>query len=314
MVGKEVVGTGWDETVGMGWWDDGDEMADGDWWDGMVGMGMVGTGWRDGDRGDRIMGVVGMRWWNEDREMEWNGEDWNGEDWVGQGGLGGRMGTGWDKGDGMVGWGHRVGLWGLDGGSKDGRDCGGDGGEGVSRDGDSAVETLGWGQSFGAGGAGWAGPRWWGCPVVAPWALNPAAPAQALQRAMLDATADTAAVVQEAVSSIETVRTFAGEEEEERRHGRALAKTLGLRDQIDVERALYTLVWRVRWAQGGPRCPGTPVPPPQPADPRACRRCSWPCRCWSSATDTRSSARGPSPPAASSPSSSTRRKSAATCR
>ncbi|XP_075268343.1 antigen peptide transporter 2 isoform X2 [Opisthocomus hoazin] len=67
---------------------------------------------------------------------------------------------------------------------------------------------------------------------------------QALQRAMLDATADTAAVVQEAVSSIETVRTFAGEEEEERRHGRALAKTLGLRDQIDVERALYTLVWR----------------------------------------------------------------------
>ncbi|KAM6307691.1 antigen peptide transporter 2 [Podargus strigoides] len=68
---------------------------------------------------------------------------------------------------------------------------------------------------------------------------------QVLQRAMLDATANTAAVVQEAVSSIETVQTFAGEEEEERRHGRAVAKTLRLRDQMDVERALFTLVQRV---------------------------------------------------------------------
>ncbi|NXC78693.1 TAP2 protein, partial [Anhinga anhinga] len=68
---------------------------------------------------------------------------------------------------------------------------------------------------------------------------------QVLQRAMLDATANTAAVVQEAVSSIETVRTFAGEEEEERRHSQALAKMLGLKDQMDVEQALFTLVRRV---------------------------------------------------------------------
>ncbi|NWU48304.1 TAP2 protein, partial [Dromas ardeola] len=45
---------------------------------------------------------------------------------------------------------------------------------------------------------------------------------QVLQRAMLDATANTVAVVQEAVSSIETVRSLAGEEEEERRHSHAL--------------------------------------------------------------------------------------------
>ncbi|KAM6233306.1 antigen peptide transporter 2 isoform 1-T3 [Porphyrio hochstetteri] len=67
---------------------------------------------------------------------------------------------------------------------------------------------------------------------------------QVLQRASLDATASTAAAVQEAVSSIETVRTFAGEEEEERRHGQAVAKMLALKDQIDVERALFTLTER----------------------------------------------------------------------
>ncbi|KAK1207980.1 TAP2 protein, partial [Pygoscelis papua] len=67
---------------------------------------------------------------------------------------------------------------------------------------------------------------------------------QVLQRAVLDATANTATVVQEAVSSIETVRTFAGEEEEERRHSQALAKMLGLKDQMDVEQALFTLVQR----------------------------------------------------------------------
>ncbi|NXS40735.1 TAP2 protein, partial [Balaeniceps rex] len=67
---------------------------------------------------------------------------------------------------------------------------------------------------------------------------------QVLQRAMLDATASTVAAVQEAISSIETVRTFAGEEEEERRHSQALAKKLGLMDRMDVERALFTLVRR----------------------------------------------------------------------
>ncbi|NXJ01226.1 TAP2 protein, partial [Psophia crepitans] len=68
---------------------------------------------------------------------------------------------------------------------------------------------------------------------------------QVLQRAALDATANTAAVVQEAVSSIETVRTFAGEEEEERRHSQAVSEMLALKDQIDVEKALFTLVQRV---------------------------------------------------------------------
>ncbi|NWQ92277.1 TAP2 protein, partial [Burhinus bistriatus] len=67
---------------------------------------------------------------------------------------------------------------------------------------------------------------------------------QALQRAMLDATANTAAVVQEAVSSIETVRTFAGEKEEEHRHSWAVAKMLGLKNRMDVERALFILVQR----------------------------------------------------------------------
>ncbi|KAM6326023.1 LOW QUALITY PROTEIN: antigen peptide transporter 2-like [Alca torda] len=67
---------------------------------------------------------------------------------------------------------------------------------------------------------------------------------QALQRAMLDATAATAAVVQEAVSSIETVQSFAREEEERRRHSRAVAEMLGLEDRMDVERALFTLIRR----------------------------------------------------------------------
>ncbi|NXJ72836.1 TAP2 protein, partial [Rostratula benghalensis] len=67
---------------------------------------------------------------------------------------------------------------------------------------------------------------------------------QVLQQAMLDATAKTSAVVQEAVSSIETVRTFAGEEEEERRHSQAVAEMLGLKDRMDVEQALFTLIQR----------------------------------------------------------------------
>ncbi|NWS65077.1 TAP2 protein, partial [Chunga burmeisteri] len=67
---------------------------------------------------------------------------------------------------------------------------------------------------------------------------------QVLQRAVLDATANTAAVVQEAVSSIETVRTFAGEEEEERRHGSAVDEMLRLKDQMDKERAFFLLIQR----------------------------------------------------------------------
>ncbi|XP_042649952.1 antigen peptide transporter 2 [Tyto alba] len=68
---------------------------------------------------------------------------------------------------------------------------------------------------------------------------------QVLQRATLDATAKTSAVVQEAVASIETVRTFAGEEEEERRHSQAVAEMLRLKNQMNVERALFVLIQRV---------------------------------------------------------------------
>nr|QAU32519.1 TAP2 [Anas platyrhynchos] len=67
---------------------------------------------------------------------------------------------------------------------------------------------------------------------------------QMLQQAVLDATAGTGMVVQEAISSIETVRAFAGEEEEERRYGQALTKMLGLRDQRDMEKAIFLLIQR----------------------------------------------------------------------
>ncbi|XP_032061066.1 antigen peptide transporter 2 [Aythya fuligula] len=67
---------------------------------------------------------------------------------------------------------------------------------------------------------------------------------QMLQQAVLDATAGTGMVVQEAISSIETVRAFAGEEEEERRYGQALTKMLRLRDQRDMEKAIFILIQR----------------------------------------------------------------------
>ncbi|XP_071657066.1 antigen peptide transporter 2 [Patagioenas fasciata] len=67
---------------------------------------------------------------------------------------------------------------------------------------------------------------------------------QVLQRSLLDATAATAATVQEAVSGMETVRSFAGEEEEERRHGRAVAEMLRLKSQMDTEQELFTLAQR----------------------------------------------------------------------
>ncbi|OXB53042.1 hypothetical protein ASZ78_005756 [Callipepla squamata] len=67
---------------------------------------------------------------------------------------------------------------------------------------------------------------------------------QMLQRAVLDAAANTGAVVQESISSIETVRVFNGEEEEERRYSQALGKTLRLRDQRDMEKAIFLLIRR----------------------------------------------------------------------
>ncbi|NXG43130.1 TAP2 protein, partial [Psilopogon haemacephalus] len=68
---------------------------------------------------------------------------------------------------------------------------------------------------------------------------------QALQRSLLEAKAQRAAVVQEALASIQTVRTFGGEEEEEERHNQALAHRLRLQGQMDLEVALYTLAQRV---------------------------------------------------------------------
>lgn len=139
----------------------------------------------------------------------------------------------------------------------------------------------------------------------------PAGPTQMLQQAVLDATAGTGVVVQEAISSIETVRAFAGEEEEEHRYDQALTKMLRLRDQRDMEKAIFLLIRRVRltWGDSG-ACWHKDIP----THPSSCRRCSWPCRRWCCTAGTSSSVRGPSLLAASSPSSSTRIMLAAVCR
>ncbi|NWZ98613.1 TAP2 protein, partial [Nesospiza acunhae] len=68
---------------------------------------------------------------------------------------------------------------------------------------------------------------------------------QALQRSMLEASARTAAGVQESVAAIETIRTFSAEEEEEEQHRQNLAKELRLKEQIELELAIFTLVYRV---------------------------------------------------------------------
>ncbi|NP_001092827.1 antigen peptide transporter 2 isoform X1 [Gallus gallus] len=68
---------------------------------------------------------------------------------------------------------------------------------------------------------------------------------QMLQRAVLDAAANTGAAVQESISSIEMVRVFNGEEEEEYRYSQVLDRTLRLRDQRDTERAIFLLIQRV---------------------------------------------------------------------
>lgn len=93
---------------------------------------------------------------------------------------------------------------------------------------------------------------WLGLSCAIPWVLMPTGPTQMLQQAVLDATAGTGVVVQEAISSIETVRAFAGEEEEERRYGQALTKMLRLRDQRDMEKAIFLLIRRVRLIWGDP--------------------------------------------------------------
>ncbi|NXY25964.1 TAP2 protein, partial [Atrichornis clamosus] len=68
---------------------------------------------------------------------------------------------------------------------------------------------------------------------------------QALQRSMLEASARTASGVQESVAAIETIRIFSAEEEEEKQHSQNLAKELRLKEQMELELALFTLIHRM---------------------------------------------------------------------
>ncbi|XP_062456848.1 antigen peptide transporter 2 [Rhea pennata] len=68
---------------------------------------------------------------------------------------------------------------------------------------------------------------------------------QVLLQAILEAKARAGAVVQEAVSSIETVQGFGAEEEETRRYERAQDETRRLKDRRDLERALFVLFQRL---------------------------------------------------------------------
>nr|XP_042703991.1 LOW QUALITY PROTEIN: antigen peptide transporter 2 [Chrysemys picta bellii] len=64
---------------------------------------------------------------------------------------------------------------------------------------------------------------------------------QAVLRAIQDSLARSGEVVRESVSSIETVRSFATEDEESRRYEAALAETHRLKKRHDLERELYLL-------------------------------------------------------------------------
>ncbi|XP_067169755.1 antigen peptide transporter 2 [Apteryx mantelli] len=68
---------------------------------------------------------------------------------------------------------------------------------------------------------------------------------QALLQAILEARARAEVVVQEAVSSIETVQGFGAEEEEACRYERALDETRRLKDRRDLEQALFVLFQRM---------------------------------------------------------------------
>ncbi|KAJ7303295.1 hypothetical protein JRQ81_012236, partial [Phrynocephalus forsythii] len=68
---------------------------------------------------------------------------------------------------------------------------------------------------------------------------------KALLKEIQDSVAHSGEVVRETVSSIETVRGFATEEEESERYATALKKTQRLRNQRDLERAVYLLVRRL---------------------------------------------------------------------
>uniref|UniRef100_A0A8D0G9T4 Transporter 2, ATP binding cassette subfamily B member n=1 Tax=Sphenodon punctatus TaxID=8508 RepID=A0A8D0G9T4_SPHPU len=68
---------------------------------------------------------------------------------------------------------------------------------------------------------------------------------QAVLRAIQDSMARSGEVVRECVSSIETVRSFATEEEEAGRYDAALAETHRLKNRRDLERAIYLLFRRL---------------------------------------------------------------------
>uniref|UniRef100_H9GBR3 Antigen peptide transporter 2 n=1 Tax=Anolis carolinensis TaxID=28377 RepID=H9GBR3_ANOCA len=68
---------------------------------------------------------------------------------------------------------------------------------------------------------------------------------QALLLEIQDSIARSGEVVRETVSSIETVRSFATEEEESQRYDAALKETHRLKNQRDLEKAIYLLIRRL---------------------------------------------------------------------
>ncbi|XP_044285694.1 antigen peptide transporter 2 isoform X4 [Varanus komodoensis] len=67
---------------------------------------------------------------------------------------------------------------------------------------------------------------------------------QAVLQAIQDSLAHSGEVVRETVSSIETIRSFGSEEEESQRYDSALDETRRLKNQRDVETAVYVIIRR----------------------------------------------------------------------
>uniref|UniRef100_A0A8D2L575 Antigen peptide transporter 2 n=1 Tax=Varanus komodoensis TaxID=61221 RepID=A0A8D2L575_VARKO len=68
---------------------------------------------------------------------------------------------------------------------------------------------------------------------------------QAVLQAIQDSLAHSGEVVRETVSSIETIRSFGSEEEESQRYDSALDETRRLKNQRDVETAVYVIIRRL---------------------------------------------------------------------